>query len=113
MNQATEKRSRSSGCKSLERPNTGDSQFPCFKQPSIPKFIPNKKYFTLEDSNVDDSFGFPGIGDDSMRDIRHNKPQQRFRPISTSTQRRADIIPAISQDTSPISEVPYFDSLKH
>uniref|UniRef100_A0A0K0G1H9 RING-type domain-containing protein n=1 Tax=Strongyloides venezuelensis TaxID=75913 RepID=A0A0K0G1H9_STRVS len=112
MNQPSGKRSRSSGYMSSEMPNIRDSEFPRFKKPSVPMFIPNKNLFTLEDSNVEKSFAFPGISDESIRGIRYNKPQQCFRPLSTSTQRHADILPAISQDTSVISEVPYFDSLK-
>uniref|UniRef100_A0A0K0FL60 RING-type domain-containing protein n=1 Tax=Strongyloides venezuelensis TaxID=75913 RepID=A0A0K0FL60_STRVS len=107
MNQPSGKRSKSSGYMSSEMPNIGDSEFPRFKKPTVPMFIPNKNLFTLEDSNVEKSFGFPGISDESIRGIRYNKLQQCFRPLSTSTHRHVDILPAISHDTSVISEIPF------
>uniref|UniRef100_A0A0N5B202 RING-type domain-containing protein n=1 Tax=Strongyloides papillosus TaxID=174720 RepID=A0A0N5B202_STREA len=110
MNQPTEKKSRSSGCISLERPKAKDPQFQHFRQPSVPKFKPAKNFFALEDSKVDESFGFPGIGDETISKIGYNKPKQAFRPLSTSTQRRVDMVPAISQDGSIISEIPYFNN---
>uniref|UniRef100_A0A0K0FD18 RING-type domain-containing protein n=1 Tax=Strongyloides venezuelensis TaxID=75913 RepID=A0A0K0FD18_STRVS len=110
LNQPTEKKSRSSGCMLLERQKNNDPQFQHFRQPSIPKFKPTKNFFTLEDTKADGSFGFPAVGDDSICGIGFNKPKQAFRPLSTSTQRRKDRVPAISQDASIISEIPLFNN---
>uniref|UniRef100_A0A0N5BWL9 RING-type domain-containing protein n=1 Tax=Strongyloides papillosus TaxID=174720 RepID=A0A0N5BWL9_STREA len=66
MSQPTEKKSQSSECIASERPKAKDTQFQHFRQPSVPKFKPAKNFFALEDSKVDESFGFPAIGDETI-----------------------------------------------
>uniref|UniRef100_A0A0N5B8C1 RING-type domain-containing protein n=1 Tax=Strongyloides papillosus TaxID=174720 RepID=A0A0N5B8C1_STREA len=91
--------------------NTEKSQFQHNRYPSVSKLNPNKNFFTSEDYNVGESYGFPAIDDKTVFNIDNKKPRQCLRPLSTSTQAGVDTpLPIIFEDISAISEIPHFDN---